>query len=502
MVLAVAVAPALALTAAPSSARDGRRDVATNPWADSRTPVLARAAAALKGTGPRIDRVEATLALRDLYVARPDLNAAEREDAGQLLARPTNGFSDSYGDGYLAPSSRACSKHMCLHRTRIGADAPPGNAWARTVLQMLERTWQHHVGKLGYRPPPSDGSRGGNGKFDVYLKELGSQGVYGYCAPERTVAGKSRQASSFCVIDDDFSRDQFPGSPLDNLRVTAAHEFFHAIQFGYDFQEDPWLLESTATWMEERFADRVNDNRQYLRFGQVAQPATSLDIFESSGFVHYGNWPFWEYLSERFGVKIVRQIVERAGTGRGLPNDFSIEATRRVLTKHGGFDRVFAEYAAGNAMPSKAYAEGRAFPVSKPAKTAKLSPARAGFTYAAKIDHLSSRTVKLSPGGSLPGRRWRLRLSVNAPSQQTHPAALVVVRPKRGKFVRQLIPLNGTGFGRATIPFGARQVATATVTLVNASTRYRCATDTFFSCHGTPRDQDLRFALSARLTRG
>jgi hypothetical protein len=29
--------------------------------------------------------------------------------------------------------------------------------------------------------------------------------------------------------------------------VTAAHEFFHAIQYGYDVSEDPWLMESTAT---------------------------------------------------------------------------------------------------------------------------------------------------------------------------------------------------------------------------------------------------------------
>jgi hypothetical protein len=35
------------------------------------------------------------------------------------------------------------------------------------------------------------------------------------------------------------------------LKVTAAHEFFHAVQFAYDIGEDGWLMESTATWMEE-----------------------------------------------------------------------------------------------------------------------------------------------------------------------------------------------------------------------------------------------------------
>ncbi len=462
---------------------------------------LARARAALSGNAPRAHRVEATLALRDLFVARPGLDRDDRTDAGQILARPTNGFSDPYGDGYLVPSTRTCSKHVCLHRTRIGSDAPPNDAWARTTLQMLERTWQHHIGKLGYRPPPSDGNRGGSSKFDVYLKELGSQGVYGYCAPERTVAGKSRQASSFCVLDDDFSRSQFPGAPIDNLRVTAAHEFFHAIQFGYDFREDPWFLESTATWMEERFADQVNDNRQYLRFGQVARPTESLDVFEPSGFVHYGNWPFWEFLSERFGTKIIRDVVERAGTGRGLPNDFSIEATRHVLAKHGGFDRIFAEYSAGNVTPSKAYAEGKSFPSAKPATSAKLSPGKKRFRYTTKIDHLASRSVKLAPGGALSGTKWRLQVKINAPSRQTSPAALVVIRPKQGKLVRYEVDLNPLGFGRVDVPFSARQVATVTVTLANASTRYRCGKDTFFSCQGTPRDQGQRFGVTAMLLR-
>ncbi len=80
--------------------------------------------------------------------------------------------------------------------------------------------------------------------------------------------------------------------------MTAAHEFFHAIQFAYDFTEDPWLLESAATWIEERFADDVNDNRAYLKYGQAARSTTSLDLFDGGGLAHYGNWVFWEFLSE------------------------------------------------------------------------------------------------------------------------------------------------------------------------------------------------------------
>jgi hypothetical protein len=47
------------------------------------------------------------------------------------------------------------------------------------------------------------------------------------------------------VLDDDYSTSQFPDPPLVSLDVTAAHEFFHAVQFAYDYFEDSWLMEGT-----------------------------------------------------------------------------------------------------------------------------------------------------------------------------------------------------------------------------------------------------------------
>ncbi len=81
---------------------------------------------------------------------------------------------------------------------------------------------------MGFRPPPRDGRHGGDGRFDVYLKDLGSQGLYGYCAPEYRVPGLRQVASGYCVLDDDFARRQYGANPKVSLRVTAAHEFFHA----------------------------------------------------------------------------------------------------------------------------------------------------------------------------------------------------------------------------------------------------------------------------------
>ena len=446
-------------------------------------------------------RLDATLALRDLFLARPDLDGAADRAAARLLARPTDGIRDPYGDGYAAPATQKCSKHFCIHWVRFTIDAPPSTRWVTTTLTTMEQVWKHHVGKLGYHKPANDRGRGGNDKFDVYLKELGSQGLYGYCAPERPVPGHKQHASGFCVLDNDFSRSQYHREPLQTLRVTAAHEFFHAIQFAYDFREDPWFLESTATWMEERFADRVNDNRSYLPYGQLARPSSSLDLFAPGGFNQYGNWPFWEFLSQRYGNSIVRKVMLRAGAGRHLPNDYSIEAVQHVLAAKGGLGTIFAAYAAGNTVPARTYGEGKAFPRAAFDGEALVSRSNGHYGYSTKINHLASKSVRLVPAKGL-GTKWRLRIKIDAPSRKTGPAAFLIVQKSNGELVRDQIPLDGTGAGRTTVPFSHRKIVSVSVTMANVSTHFRCRAGTTFSCKGAPRDQGQQFHVGVTAVKG
>ncbi|MDO9456886.1 MXAN_6640 family putative metalloprotease [Nocardioides sp.] len=444
------------------------------------------------------DRPEATLALRDLFLARPTLGDVGGRFAGGLLARPTAGAGDPFADGYTAPATRRCSAHFCLHWVRRGADAPATPAWPAATLRVLEQVWRHHVDTLGYRAPDTDGRRGGNAKFDVYLKDVGSRGLYGYCAPERRVAGQPQQASGFCVLDDDFARAQFGRAPMQTLRVTAAHEFFHAVQFAYDFTEDPWLLESTATWMEERFADGVDDNRAYLQFGQLARPQVPLDLFETGGYAHYGNWTFWEFLGRRYGIDVVREVWRRAGTGGGLPDDYSTQALARVLAPRGGLPRAYAAYAAGNLDPARTYPEGSVYPLP-PVVPRRLSATARRTTVTTRLDHLTSRAVRLSPRGSLP-RGQRLALALDAPDRSRGSAAYLVLTRADGSVQQRQIRLNRRGFGKTRVRFD-RSTTSVTVVLANASTRYRCDRGTTLACEGTPLDQRRRFVFRASLLR-
>jgi hypothetical protein len=494
--LAAAGLATVALLAAPTSA-------VADPRPRPPVPVLDRADAALAGRpGPAAYRLDASIALRDVFVARPTLADSDKWRASRILARPSNRSADPYGDGYGTKSTRVCRGQVCVHYVRTTRDAPPNRAWARSTLRVMHRVWREEVDRLGFRPPPSDGRHGGDGRFDVYLKELGSQGLYGYCAPEYRLPGQRHVASGYCVLDDDFARSQYGTSPKVSLRVTAAHEFFHAIQFGYDFREDPWLLESTATWMEELVADGADDNRRYLPYGQVVRPGSSLDVFDSSGFNQYGNWAFWEYLRSRFGTGVVRAVWRQAGAYDGAPDRYSVAALRRVLARHGGLAATFAEYAAAATAPGRSFDEGASWPAAKPLAGGRLGLANRRAGTSVRIDHLASHSLAVRPARALKGPRWRLEVTVNAPRRKTGPAAYLRVLHRDGTVRGRPIALDAEGFGRQLARFDAREVRRVTITLANASTRYRCNQgDPRFACEGQPRDQRLRFEVSARVFR-
>lgn len=455
---------------------------------------IARADRILDGDAAgRRHRVDATLALREVFLARPTMGDLASLWADQLLARPTDGRADPGGDGYTRPAVRRCSKHFCVHHVRRGADAPDSGAWVRRTLRVLEEVWQLEVRELGYRRPPSDGRRGGDGRFDVYLADLGSRGIFGYCTPERRVPGERFAASSYCVLDDDFARRQYGAGPRASLRVTAAHEFFHAVQFGYDFREDPWLLESTATWVEERFADSADDNRRYLPFGSVRRPGVPLDRYSNATYAPYGNWAFWEFLSQRHGPGIVRAVWQRADAARGGPDAYSVQALVDALAARGGIRRVLAAYAVANLDPAGAYAEGAHWPAARVRQPADFR--RAGrSSRSVRVDHLAAQHLAYHPGG---GRRGRLRVDVDGPGRRS--SVRVVVERADGTTSTRTMRRDERGRGTVRVPFGAATVDRVVVTLVNHSTRYRCGRRTGYACGGVPRDDDKGFLVDARV---
>src|SRR5947208_1589602 len=108
---------------------------------------------------------------------------------------------------------------------------------------------------------------------------IGPSQIFGYSAPDP--GQRTNSQSAYLVMDNDYRQSEYPrySSPLPPMEVTAAHEYNHVLQFGYDVLQDTWLFESTAVWMEDKVYDDVNDYLSYLTpWAQLSQvPITRFD---------------------------------------------------------------------------------------------------------------------------------------------------------------------------------------------------------------------------------
>lgn len=464
-------------------------------------------------------QADLTLELRDLAMLKDELPPALREEAEAYLARPTDGKKDQYGDGYTTDDVfTECSEAVCVHYVTTTADrVPVADAdengvpdYVDFALATVTEVHNRYVA-AGYRPPRGDGTRGGNAKPDIYLADVGAKALYGYCSTDEDFPGTGPQdAPAYCVLDNDYARSQFPtNSARDNLRVTAAHEYFHAVQFGYDASEDAWIMEATATWAEDELYDDIDDNVQYLEYGPMAHPRKSMDQF--SGLFQYGTWSFFRHVTERFPAAqggmptLVRDLWRRLDDARGAPDDYSLQGLKRVLNKRGTSLRdEFARYAAANRMPGRSYEEGKAnrYPAAPLGARASLAPGKlTAKPRTFRLDHLSASTIRYTPGKKLRAKNWRLRVSLVMPKRWKGSAAVVTVLPRQGAPRRTVVKLKKNGKKAQRFQFSSRSVKYVEVTLVNASDHLRCDRGTRFSCRGAPRFDGAKATVRARALR-
>ena len=505
--LSVLVVAAGVAVLSPASYADPGGDVPTDPGAgvtDAVADPLAVAQDLVDGTAE--PGTDPTLVLNQLSQDLPDLSPTEQRQAQRILARPTDGGdpADVLLTYETAEETPYCTGHVCVHYVATGADAPPGatvgGAPPRRVTltaSFVNHAWATEVGSLGYRAPLADRGPGSNegpdSRLDVYLGDIGSDNppLFGYVASDRPAPDRS---SAFMVLDDDFSKDQFPGpTSSDGMHeVTVAHEFFHTIQYAYDQYDDVWFMEATATWMEEQVYDGVNDNRGYLPFSTLKRPALPLDGPNTV----YGNWSFFQFLSERLGRDAVRGMWNRAAQN-GV---YSTLAVRRVLlARDTSLAKRFPSYLASGLVPARSFQEGARFPRTAVSQTWHLGPQqRSTGKRSVRINHLAGRHYAFVPG-SRTSKAWKLRVRVDGPGART--GAVVIVDRKDGTLVRRPVPVAADGSGTVWVTFDRGAVRRVTVTLANTSAQYRCNTGDVYSCNGTSRDDGRTYTFSALASR-
>ncbi|QWV94936.1 hypothetical protein KP004_07090 [Geomonas oryzisoli] len=232
------------------------------------------------------------------YVTRPTLS-------GEKTCTPVNG-------------------HFTIHYTTTGANAVDttdnnGNGvpdWVETVAGVFEYVYDVEVNKMGYLAPPDT-------SYDVYLMDLAPQNVYGYTQNDGAGA-TSISYPSYIEIDKSFTASAFvnarggPYAPITSLRITAAHEFHHAIQFAMNAYFDTSYGEMTSTWMEDEVYDSGNQLYIYLDSYLHFTSTIGLDAVGDGGS-EYGRWIFNRYLAETQGSRTAIRAVWRELAQNGVP---------------------------------------------------------------------------------------------------------------------------------------------------------------------------------------
>jgi hypothetical protein len=140
---------------------------------------------------------------------------------------------------------------------------------------------------MGYNPPPM------RGRYPVVVYSL-AEGYSGLTWPD---SKSGRQATSHISIDAHLYEPY--------VRQVAAHEFFHAVQFGYNYAASPWWKEASADWAAHQvFPDVDTYIIPYYDWFQV--PGWSLDY--TDGWHEYGDSIFAEQLSETHGRDLIHTI--------------------------------------------------------------------------------------------------------------------------------------------------------------------------------------------------
>lgn len=256
------------------------------------------------------------------------------------------------------PTEVYTTPHFVIYYTLQGSDQVPSQDtddngvpdYVENVGRAFERSWEVIIETQGWTPPPLETNAQ---QYPVYLLNFL---YYGVTCADRVIGDNPNSvnrveryaALSHIALENDYIG--FQGVASDLLQVSAAHEFLHAVQFGYDASEDPfdaaWLYEGTATWVEDEVFDEINDNWRYLKtFFET--PDLCLSYYSSSLNTRiYGTWIFFRYLSEHAGgAQQIRAIWEATveennvqalitalrASGRSLPDIYTDFATALAL---------------------------------------------------------------------------------------------------------------------------------------------------------------------------
>ncbi len=252
-----------------------------------------------------------SLSSTDLFgCATADLiaNFAPPADGGIILTRPTNQHEWLTPDGEFKIHYDTEGPYA-VYRPEEDVNPPDGIPdYVNRCADFLIESRRVIVDVLEFDPPPSDGEQGGDSRYDIYISNVPALTTPE--SPSDEYPGRPAY-TSYIQLGHDMRTPRYPDDPLPYLKISAAHEYFHAVQFAYRaYSSDitPWWFESSAVWMEEVVFDDVND--VYYQVPDYL-PHLHKSLYQTSGFFIYGAWLYPDFLSESIGPWIIKRTWEK-----------------------------------------------------------------------------------------------------------------------------------------------------------------------------------------------
>ncbi len=263
----------------------------------------------------------------------PNLDLQTKHNTLQHLKDGTSIVRFELTHSHLSPTGRFRIHYDLDGENAVDATDLNGNGipdYIDSVAKFFDWAFEVQVNQIGYLPPPKDFGEGGGTEYDIYILELGkNRGGYGYTNAENEILPRYKlpRYTSYIVIDNNYSpkdssvysdnikRRSYYTTGYDALKITAAHELHHAIQYAYGFIEPsvPSIYELTSSWMEYRLYPDVKDYYQYLPQlfnGLKRYPFSSIDA--DNGY----RWSiFGQYMYNKFDDWLMKRMWELIGDG-------------------------------------------------------------------------------------------------------------------------------------------------------------------------------------------
>lgn len=230
--------------------------------------------------------------------------------------------------------------------------------YAEKAAEYFDYSHDVIVNQLGFQSPAPD-SNGAGKEFDIYVVALNR--TYGITWLENTVPGRTDAYSCYIEVDNDFTG--FFTEPLGALQVTAAHEYFHAVQVSYRYRDDDvFFMEMCSTWMEDYAYPLVNDYILYLNnfFANINYPF----YYTNGSWFEYGSSIWIHMIVKKYDAAVIRKVWEL------IPKQTAFTAIQDVLQQYGTtFNDELASFGVWNyftgtrADTVQFYSEGHLYPL-------------------------------------------------------------------------------------------------------------------------------------------